>query len=49
MNVIIEVVKAENGFVLGVYPETEKGKAKYYIAKDSQELAGICKSIADQL
>jgi len=49
MTMMIELIKAENGFVLGAYPEEERGEAKYYIAKDSEEVASICKGIANEL
>lgn len=45
----MKLIRAENGFFLAVYSEEERGKARYYIAKDEEEVERICQSIADEL
>jgi len=47
---VIELQKAENGFVViaYTYAELKKGAPKYYIAKDSEQVGEICKKLAGE-
>jgi len=45
--ILIELQKAENGFVLVTYPEVERVNVRWYIAKDVQEVGELCRNLAD--
>ena len=45
--ILVELQRAENGFVMVACPEIEKKKVNWYIAADSEQVGQICKDLAD--